>query len=130
MQVYNINSGHNAEMLEKSRTLCSYSAFVSKVREYERTLPFEEAMKEAVKYCMDNDILKTFLETHSSEVFNMLLAEWDTEEAKLVWREEGIGIGRAEGKFETARNMKLLGIPTDLIIKATGLSPEQLAMNN
>jgi len=35
VQVYNINDGHNAEILRKSRTLGGYSAFVGKVREYE-----------------------------------------------------------------------------------------------
>jgi flagellar biosynthesis/type III secretory pathway protein FliH len=95
--VYNINSGHNAEILEKSRTLGGYSTFVYKVREYAQTFTLEEAMKKAVKYCVDNNILKTFLETHSSEVFNMLLTEWDTEEAKVVWREEGFEEGLEEG---------------------------------
>ena len=72
--------------------------YVGKVREYAQTFTLEEAMKKAVKYCMDNDILKTFLETHSSEVFNMLLTEWDTEEAKIVWREEGFEDGLEEGR--------------------------------
>jgi len=147
VQVYNINSGHNAGILEKSRTLGGYSAFVGKVREYEQTFPLEEAMKKALKYCIDNDILKTFLETHSSEVFNMLLTEWDTEEAKLVWREEGFEDGLEEGlekgreegfedglekgiektKVEAARNLKALGIPTDIIVKSIGLPPEEIA---
>ena len=35
--------------------------------------------------------------------------------------------GRVEGKIETARNLKLLGVSTDLIIQSTGLSPEEIA---
>jgi predicted transposase/invertase (TIGR01784 family) len=35
--------------------------------------------------------------------------------------------GRAEGKAETARNLKALGVSSDLIIKSTGLSPEEIA---
>jgi len=142
VQVYNINNGHNAEILEKSRTLNGYSVFVGKVREYGQTLTFEEAMKKALKYCIDNDILKTFLETHSSEVFNMLLTEWDTEEAKLVWREEGFedgleeglekGLakgreeGREEGRGEVARNALAEGVPIELIKKISGLDEEAL----
>ena len=69
----------------------------------------------------------------------MLLTEWDTEEAKLVWREEGFedglekGLekGREEGiektKVEAARNLKALGIPTDIIVKSIGLPPEEIA---
>jgi len=121
VQVYNINNGHNAEILEKSRTLGGYSVFVGKVREYAQTLTLEEAMKEAVKYCMDNDILKTFLETHSSEVFNMLLTEWDTEEAKLVWREEGREEGREERDMEIIRNALAKGFPIETVQELTGI---------
>jgi hypothetical protein len=38
----------------------------------------EGAMKMAIDYCINHDILKEFLETHSSEVINMLLTEWHT----------------------------------------------------
>jgi predicted transposase YdaD len=126
VQVYNINSGHNAGILKKSRTLGGYSAFVGKVREYEQTFTLEEAMKEAAKYCMDNDILKTFLETHGSEVFNMLLTEWNTEEAKVVWREEGFEDGLEKGREEVARNAFAKGIPLELIHDITGLDEEAL----
>jgi len=128
VQVYNINHGHNAEILEKSRTLGDYSVFVEKIREYALSLPLEDAMKKAVKYCTDNNILKTFLETHSSEVFNMLL-EWNLEEAIAAWREEGLeeglekGIekGREEGREEIVRNAITKGIPLDLINEITGM---------
>jgi len=119
-----------AEILKKSRTLDGYSTFVGKVREYEQTFPFEEAMKKALKYCIDNDILKTFLEIHSSEVFNMLLTEWDTEEAKVAWREEGFEDGLEEGmekgREEVARNALAEGVPIELIKKISGLDEEAL----
>ena len=35
--------------------------------------------------------------------------------------------GKAEGKVEDARNLKALGIPTDIIVKSIGLSPEEIA---
>ena len=119
-QVYNINSGHNAEILDKSRTLGGYSAFVDKVREYARTFTLEEAMKKAIKYCMDNNILKTFLETHSSEVFNMLLTEWNTEEAKEVWFEDG----REEEREEIVRNALAKGFPIETVQEITGVGIE------
>jgi len=34
-----------------------------------------------------------FFEANSSEVFNILLTEWNTEEAKKVWFEEGLEEG-------------------------------------
>jgi len=68
--VYNINKGHNALLIRKSETLGGYSRFVDRIRENEKTMPREEAMKAAIKYCIENNILKHFLETHSSEVFS------------------------------------------------------------
>ena len=97
VRVYNINDGRNPEFLGKSTTLNGYSIFVGKLREYAKVMPFEDAMKSAIDYCIKNNILKSFFEKHSSEVFNMLLTEWNTEEAVAVSREEGREEGRAEG---------------------------------
>ena len=98
VHVYNINKGHNAALFEKSETLGGYSTFVDKAREYERNLPRDEAMKSAIKYCLENNVLKPFFETHSTEVFNMLLTEWNIEEAKEVWFEEGREEGMEKGR--------------------------------
>lgn len=42
-------------------------------------------------------------------------------------REEGMEKGRAEEKFEIARNLKSLNLPIETIMKATGLSVEELS---
>ena len=53
------------------------------------------------------------------------------EEGIKEGREEGIkeGIkeGMAKSKLEDAQNLKRLGVSTDIIAKATGLSPEEIA---
>ena len=100
VKVYNINKGHNADIVAKCERLQSYSFFVDKVREMRRDLPQEDAMKAAIDYCIKHGVLQDFLETNSSEVFNMLITEWDTEEAKEVWFEEGLEKGREEGREE------------------------------
>ncbi|MDR1389329.1 MAG: hypothetical protein LBJ31_05070, partial [Treponema sp.] len=43
------------------------------------------------------NILKEFLEEHSSEVINMLLTEWNWDDALAVREEEGRQEGREEG---------------------------------
>jgi predicted transposase/invertase (TIGR01784 family) len=48
-------------------------------------------------------------------------------EGKAEGRAEGRAEGKAEGKAETARNLKSLGVSTDLIVQSTGLSPEEIA---
>jgi len=98
--VYNINQGFNAAMLEKCEALGGYSAFVSKVWEYRQTMALEDAMKAAIRYCIENGILRPFLETHSSEVQNMLITEWNLEEAQQAWLAQGRDEGRSEGRNE------------------------------
>ena len=49
------------------------------------------------------------------------------EEGIKEGREEGIKEGMAKSKLEDAQNLKRLGVSTDIIAKATGLSPEEIA---
>lgn len=53
------------------------------------------------------------------------------EEGRAEGREEGRAEGREEGSiekcFSIARNLKQLGTSADLISKATGLTPEEIA---
>ena len=124
VRVYNINNGRNPGLLEKSETLNGYSIFVGKVRQNGKIMPREEAMNAAVEYCVKNNILKSFFEKHSSEVFNMLLTEWDNEEAVAVSREEGRAEGKAEGKAETAMEMLKDGFSVDKIARYVKMPAE------
>jgi predicted transposase/invertase (TIGR01784 family) len=47
-------------------------------------------------------------------------------EGKLEGRLEGKLEGKVEGKRETARNLLQLGVSIDIIIKATGLSEQEI----
>ena len=124
VRVYNINGGRNPNLLEKSETLNGYSIFINKVRENGKVMPREEAMNAAVEYCVKNNILKSFLEKHSSEVSNMLLTEWNNEEAVIVSREEGKAEGREEGKAETAIKMLKKGFDVAVIAELTNMPIE------
>ncbi|MDR2662031.1 MAG: Rpn family recombination-promoting nuclease/putative transposase [Treponema sp.] len=100
--VYNINKGRNQELLSRSGHLAGYAEFVARVRENEKTMPLEKAVTGAIRYCIRHGILAAFLEEHSSEVTNMLLEEWNWDEAKEVWWEEGMeqGLKLAEAKYQ------------------------------
>jgi hypothetical protein len=129
--VYNINQGHNKATLQKSETLNGYSAFINKVREIDRELDdLAAALKKAVEYCIDRNILKEFLESHASEVINMLFAEWKDEEALEYryneGRREGINIGRNEGRNESAGNMLRDNVPPAKVAQYTGLPLETI----
>jgi hypothetical protein len=49
----------------------------------------EEAMRTAINWCIENNILKDFLRENATEVINMLFAEWKLEDALVVERKEG-----------------------------------------
>ena len=66
---------------------------------------------------MEQNILKDFLEENSSEVMNMLITEWNWDDAREVWREEG----REEGIVTTAKNALTKGFSIDDIHEITGL---------
>ena len=134
VRVLNINEGHNAKIVRRCKKLAEYSSLVAKVREYEQTLgDTGEAVAAAAKYCREHGILQEILEKHSSEVINMLYAEWNLDDAKQVWYEEGMekGMekGREEGREEgmekgmeiTALNALANGLPVDIISRITGL---------
>jgi predicted transposase/invertase (TIGR01784 family) len=100
VQVYNINYGRNSDILKKCATLDGYSIFVEKIREYNREIPIEKSVTLAVEYCIENNILKPFMEKHRLEVVKMLLeditVEDEIEAAKEEAREEGWEEGREE----------------------------------
>lgn len=61
-------------------------------------MKLNDALTEAVKYCIRADILTDFMKTKGSEVVNMLMTEFNIDDAKMVWREEGIAEGEERGK--------------------------------
>jgi hypothetical protein len=85
-------------LLKRSESLAGYAEFVAQVREREGAMPLEQAVAEAIRHCARNGVLAGFLTEHGSEVMNMLLDEWNLDEAKEVWFEEGWEQGRAESQ--------------------------------
>jgi len=147
VRVININEGRNGALAARCKKLAEYSAFVAKVRAYEKELgSLEEAIKATVKYCQKHDILKEFLELHAGEVLSMLMTEWNMDDALAVRYEEGHEDGREEGleegiakgreegwengleaaKESIARNLLAEGATPDFIQKITGLDIETI----
>jgi len=127
VKVININQGRNKKIAQKCKTLWEYSAFIEKVREYQKEADnLEGAIKKAVIYCRDHDILKEFLENNSSEVLNMLMTEWNWDDALAYRYEEGREEGIEEGSFNIAQNLVKMGLPIETVITATQLDPEKI----
>ncbi|MCL2101659.1 MAG: Rpn family recombination-promoting nuclease/putative transposase [Fibromonadales bacterium] len=106
VKVYNINKGRNAEMSERSPSLNGYSELVAEVNKNSNIMSHEEAIKAAIKTCMSKNILLYFLEKHSYEVENMLLTEWNWDDALAVAKEEGKEEARAEALKENEAKLQ------------------------
>ncbi|MDR0424225.1 MAG: hypothetical protein LBH39_02005 [Clostridiales Family XIII bacterium] len=94
----------------------------------------EEAIREAVRHCMENGIMTDFLEQHGSEVNNMIFTEFNMDDAKAIWREEGFeegfeegwAEGWAEGLESIATHLLPKGMEPELVAKYTDLSIEKV----
>jgi hypothetical protein len=127
VDVYNIAEGHNKELLDRSKALADYAAFVSIVSRYESEgAERADAIKKAIYNCVHDGIMETYLEARGSEVMNMLITEFDVEEYYKVGRMEGVEEGMEKGaelnRMENAKRMKADGMDVALIGKYTGLT--------
>ena len=122
VQVYNINDGRNPEFAARSKTLSGYEKFIGTIAAYEKTMSREEAMKKAVEDCIKRNILKEFLEANATEVINMLLKEWNMDDALRVREKDGM----QKGIEQTARRMKAEGFDLHAIARITGLTFDEV----
>ena len=70
----------------------------------------QEALEEAVEYCIDHGILSEFLRRHRSEVLGMLLEEFDVEKYERTIKKEGYEAGRADGHASGLREGHASGL--------------------
>ena len=153
VKVININVDKEKPILRRCEALKEYSEFIEQVRsnvENDIPEPFTNAIKQAIK----KGFLSDYLNRKSTEVQNMLLAEYDYDTDIAVQRREafddgvmqglsqgisqgrneGISIGLSQGisqgekkaKLETAKNLLSIGLSQDQIASVTGLSPEEI----
>ena len=129
VKVININYEENHAIVQQCQYLKEYSYFISVIRTYlKKGLELNKAIIKAVKICINENVMKEFLEKNSSEVINMLFTEFDMDTAVRIWKEEGKEEGKKENQIEIAKNLiNVLNI-TDVnsISKVTGLSTEEI----
>jgi hypothetical protein len=128
LKVYNINQGRNKPIIAKCQKLDWYSTFIAKIREYQEETGKDkagtmEAVQKAVRFCIDNDIMKDFLKLHSSEVINMLVTEWNWDTALRVRKEEG----REEGQNMVLKLMEQGYTPAEIKAKLAQAKAAQAA---
>ena len=119
----NINHGLEQPLLAKCQYLREYSTLVGKVKEGLRLgLSRRDAIRRAVKFCLDNGIMGNYLVENSMEVFNMLALQYDNEKAIRASYEDG----RDDGIESVALNLLTMGLTVEKIQEATKLSMERI----
>ena len=140
VSVTNINYTKGSKILHACKPLAEYTLFIEAVRKHTK-LDSENGFKNAIKECIQNDILREYLQRKSKEVMNMLIAEYDYDVDIAVQREEereialkegeakgfslGVTQGISEGSYqkaiETAKLMRTHNYPIAEICTITGL---------
>ena len=153
VKVININVDKENPILKRCEALKEYSEFIEQVRsniENNVPEPFTNAIKDTIK----KGFLSDYLNRKSTEVQNMLLAEYDYDTDIAVQRREafddglsqgrnegiaigekvgeerGISIGLSQGAhqkaIETAKNALTMNLSIEQVATLTGLSPEEI----
>jgi len=125
VKVININIGANNSILKHCKTLEEYSTLVELVRESKQENP-DSSLEETLTKAIKNGILSEYLQRKSSEVRNMLIAEYSYETDIEVQREEAFEEGAEQTKIQTAKNMIIDKIPLEQIAKWTALPLEKI----
>ena len=93
----NINSGKNAELMEKCQPLKEYALYVEKVRTYSKQMELAETVERAVTESIQEGILSEFLLRYRKEAIEMSIFEYNEEEALKYIREDEFQMGKEEG---------------------------------
>ena len=135
VKTFNVNEGHNYNLMEHCQTLREYSQFVAQVRQNKSTMDLNTAINHAVDDCIKNNILADFLRKNRAEVISMSIFEYDKEEEEKKLRkaeyeagvEAGEKSGIQKGVLNTARHLLELNLLSlENISRATGLSIDEL----
>ena len=103
---YNINYGLNQQLLKNCSYLNNYSTLVGKVKQGLRAkLSRRDAIIQAINWCIANNIMAEYLTIKRDEVFSMLDLQWDFDEAKHAWFQQGEKSGGEKKLLENLRSV-------------------------
>ena len=94
---FNVNAGHNTELMSHCRILKEYSIYVAKVRSLAEQMPLDDAVQKAVTECIQENILADFLRKNQAEVIAMSIFEYDKVEEEKKLRKAEFDAGVEQG---------------------------------
>ena len=99
----NLNDGKNEDLLNNCRPLKDYMTLINEIRKNSKTMNFENAVDAAVTYCIEHDVLRTFLLKHRGEVKDVCITEYDEKTFVDGIRAEGRAEGRLSEIFDSVQ---------------------------
>ena len=95
----NINYGHNAAVMKRSKSLRDYSVYIQRIRDHKASgMDISQAVDKATEECIMEGILRDVLLKNSAEVKNMVLGIWGTENHIRKQQEEQLETGYMKPK--------------------------------
>ena len=121
---FNINLNMKADILNKCSYLHEYSTLISYVKfGISQNLSRRDAILCAIQRCIDENVMKNYLLQKREEVFSMLDLQWNFDDAKQAWFEEG----HDNAMISVAINMLREGISFEQIQKFTQLPLDKIS---
>ncbi|HJD43368.1 MAG TPA: hypothetical protein H9910_10310, partial [Candidatus Mediterraneibacter quadrami] len=124
----NISGKHNQKLKEACRILKEYAIYTDKVRKYVEEMGLADAVEQAIRECIAENVLREFLEKHRAEAKELSIFEYDQEKHMRQEREEayneGVKEGRAAGLKEGQRAARLSMI---IQMLRNGMSEEDIS---
>ena len=127
---YNINAGHNTALMENCRPLGEYVDFIDRVRLELRGKKTDAAkiaaLEKVIDECIRDGIMKDFLINHREAVIKMNLVEYNEQDEREGILEDGIEIGKEQGRLDMLASLVDDGlITTQDAAKRLGMSIEE-----
>lgn len=122
----NINAGHNPELMAASHTLWEYAEYTARVRKYAGEMSVSEAVDRAIAECIQENILKEFLEKYQAEAKNVSIYEYDEERHLRQERETAWEEGKEDTLIEMIRKKLKKGNSIAEIADALELDEDEI----
>ena len=123
---FNINEGHNKELMEQCQILGEYAQYVTKVRNYAKDIELDSAVEKAVNECIQEGILAEFLRKNKARVIAMSIFEYDKELEEKKLRKAEFEAGEINAKKEIANSFHKMGLPVSKIAEGLNVSEQKI----
>ena len=114
----------NDDLLNNCRPLKDYMTLINVIRKNCKTMEFESVVDEAVTYCIEHDVLKTFLLKHRAEVKDVCITEYNEKSFVEGIRAEGRAEGQNEKGLAVYRNLRKRGFSKEDALVIVDISPD------